>query len=595
MEEIIRYLLAGGLSFGVSILLTPWVRLYALQKRLVARPKNERWSTRYVALFGGVAIFAATILSVLVWAPWSRSVLGYLLAASTIFIWGLLDDIYHFRPHTKILGQIIAACILIAFGIVVEIFPHPMVAIPLTIFWVVAITNAFNLLDNMDGLACGVAAISAISLVLCSSVLGNLGVALIAAALVGACLGFLPYNFSPARIFMGDAGSMFLGLTLAAVSIHGTWAHASNLLVVLIVPVLVLGVPIFDTAFVTIMRKAHGVPINQGGKDHTSHRVVFLGISEKKAVLLFYQLSAILGGVAFLVVRFGVHASALLTVAVLAGLVLFGIFLSQLPIYHKARVAETGQRRGGGGVLLNTFVMHKRRIAELLLDLTLIGVAYYTAHLLRFESGMGEAQVSFLMQTFPVILPIQLTCLFMMGLYRGFWRYAGLTEMVDIFKGVGLGTLLIAVGVFPWRASQGFSVSVLVIYSLLLFVLLSISRTALRLFGENVVDALQSGEKRAIIFGAGDAGEILLRELRKNRNLRYRPVGFIDDDLSKVGRRIHGVPILGSRHTLRHYVQQHGVDEVFVAIPSLDAGHLREIITLCEEAGVPYQEMSGLL
>ncbi|MEI6128006.1 MAG: MraY family glycosyltransferase, partial [Pseudomonadota bacterium] len=282
MQHIITLLAATALS----AVLTPLVRLAAFKAGAVVAPRKDRWHTKATPILGGVAIFLSFSVITLARFGFAAEALPLLFCGTLMFLLGLYDDLRGLTPQIKFIGQIGITALLISTGMVLHIIPWPVVAYPLTFLWIVGLTNAFNLIDNIDGLSAGIAAISSLAFCFFSLPYGDTTVSFLSIALAGACIGFLFYNFNPARIFMGDCGSMFLGFTLAALSLTGTWRHASSLFVTFLVPILILGIPIFDTAFVTITRGFRGQPVSQGGKDHLSHRLVFLGFSEKKTVII---------------------------------------------------------------------------------------------------------------------------------------------------------------------------------------------------------------------------------------------------------------------------------------------------------------------
>lgn len=589
---MIEALSAFGVAALTSFLLTPQVRAVAIRLRLVARPQTERWGRRVVAKCGGLAIYAGVLAGAWRFVPRTGEWLGLAAASTLLVIWGLVDDVRGLRPPAKILGQVIAASFLVGAGIRIESLPWPLLAIPLTIFWIVMVTNALNLLDNMDGLACGVAAISALVLFGCSQMFHNVAVSRTSLAIAGACLGFLPYNFYPAKIFMGDCGSMLLGFGLAALSIQGTWGHASNLFLVLLVPVLVLAVPIFDTTFVAISRRISGRAIWRGGTDHTSHRLVFLGWPERRAVLVLYGISTVLGGFAFFILNVNLYVSTILVFLTVTVAVIFGAFLAHLPVYQAE--AETAPARDSR-VQLSATYPYKRRVVEVLFDIVLICAAYFIAYVIRFEGTLSEGYRALLVQSLPWVIPIQLAAFFASGVYGGIWRYAGMRDVVNIARGVFFGVVFSVLALLLQFRFIGYSRSLFVIDGLVLLVLVAGSRVGLRLFREYLLNAADRGRKRAIIVGAGDAGEFLLRELRNNRRLDYRAVGFVDDDPVKIGRRIHGVPVLGNRWSLPTLIQQWRVDEVFVAIPSAHWQAIEEISQICEGCGVPYRRVQRMI
>ncbi len=280
------------LAFAGSLLLTPLLRRFALHIGFVDLPTSRKIHREPVALLGGVAVylvFAAVVISL---GAARGPLLGVLLGAAFLMLVGIVDDAQGMDPRVKLLAQAGAAFMAAMFGIQTTFLGVAYLNIPFTLLWIVGITNAFNLLDNMDGLAAGVTVISASTFAVLASRYSDLGgeqvaTAIAAAALAGGCLGFLRFNIVRASIFMGDAGSMVLGFILASLAALGSW-RSPTVPTSLLIPILVLAYPIFDTAFVTLLRVQEGRPVFQGGKDHSSHRLVSLGLGPTEAVLLIY-------------------------------------------------------------------------------------------------------------------------------------------------------------------------------------------------------------------------------------------------------------------------------------------------------------------
>jgi UDP-GlcNAc:undecaprenyl-phosphate GlcNAc-1-phosphate transferase len=355
-----------------------------------------------------VAIFGAFLVSVLIAGPATPGSYSILAGAAGIFALGLLDDIFGLNPQVKLIGQVIVSAMMVSMGIQIEIIPWPVVSIPLTIFWIVALTNAFNLLDNMDGLAAGIAAIASGVLLVFSIQAGDYTVAALSAALGGAALGFLVFNFNPASIFMGDSGSMVLGFCLACFSILGTWRHATNLVVSMTVPILVMGIPIFDTAFVTVTRKLRGVPISQGGRDHISHHLVRLGLSERRAVIILYLASILISALA--VANSTISPLFMVVMAGILGIGLFivGLFLEESK--KKQGLAEEPYVSVYGhphSERASHVILSRRRVAEILIDVVLIALAYFSAYLVRFEGQFGQFYFQQFVTTLPWVLIIK--------------------------------------------------------------------------------------------------------------------------------------------------------------------------------------------
>lgn len=331
-------------SAGISFLATPLIRKLAVKVKAVDIPKdNRRVHNRPIPYLGGVAIYLSFfITSILKVGSLQRNDIGIILGATIIVIGGVIDDVKDIKPWQKLLFQFAGAICLIIFGVHIAKITNPFssavpftdigwMAYPLTIFWVVGITNALNLIDGLDGLSAGVAFISCITIFIVALLNQRFEAAILIAILSGAILGFLPYNFNPASIFMGDAGAQLLGFLLAAISMEGAIKSATAFAIV--VPVLALGLPIYDTVFAIIRRKINGKPISQGDRGHLHHRLLDMGLSQKQAVIVMYFISAILGGISIIAMQISTLRSYFLLTAVLIIIVLiawkFGLFKSK--------------------------------------------------------------------------------------------------------------------------------------------------------------------------------------------------------------------------------------------------------------------------
>lgn len=592
-----KYIAIFTVSFLLSVILTPLVKIIASRWNIVARPKEDRWRQKVVPLLGGLSIYASFLVSYLLFLPKDSMPLGLIAGGTAIFILGLIDDLKGLSPQNKIIGQIICASLAVIFGVIIKVIPAPVIAIPLTILWIVGIANAFNLLDNMDGLAGGVAVIAAITLFICSLLLKNYEVAVASLILAGATLGFLPYNFYPAKIFMGDCGAMFIGFLLACLTIQGTWKQASNLFIVLFTPVLALAVPIFDTAFVTITRKIDGRSIAQGGKDHTSHRLVFLGLPEKKAVIILYIISAVFGLAALASLYLKIYISAVIIALLLITFFAFGVFLSQSGSLKressKAKDEEVPYYKDQTA-LIDALIQYKRVILEILCDLCLICIAYLSSYIIRYDGTIDSYNFGLIAKSLPILIAVKLSAFFFSGVYGNIWRYFGLSELMDIAKGVLIGSVTSVLILLVAFRFQGFSRMIFVLDAMTLFILMSGVRIAFRLFREHLFVSLETKGRKILIAGAGDTGDAFLREIRKNRNLNYRPVGFIDDDPAKLGRRIQGIAVLGTRRDIHSLAKERQIDEIIIAMPSVDRKTIENIEAICRESGIAYREISGI-
>ena len=321
----------------LSLLLTPIVKRVMLKSNILDTPSESRWNRRPVALMGGIAIFVSFVLVALFSVNWGREMWVPLLGGGIIFLLGVLDDGFGTHPKIKFTIQLVVALGVACLGVTIKILPYSWLNILVTVLWIVGLTNALNLLDNIDGLSSGITVIAALGILGVSFMKDEVNAGMLSLALAGSCLGFLRYNFNPAQIFMGDCGSMFLGYMLAILSILGGWQHSSPVLPSFLPPIFILSVAIFDTTLVTVLRLKHGRLPWQGGRDHLSHRLVaLLGGSEKDAVLILYSIGAVTGGLALLTVRLESSLFATFVAVVLGvGAILLGIRVAKVECYDK--------------------------------------------------------------------------------------------------------------------------------------------------------------------------------------------------------------------------------------------------------------------
>ena len=300
-------LLAVMVAAVVSFAATPLVKKLAVSVGAMDIPKdNRRMHKTPIPRLGGLAIFAAFVVSVLLFAQINREMRGILIGSLIIVILGVLDDIYSLRALPKFLVQILAAVVVVLHGCRIDFISNPIFtsaatylrlgsvgSVAVTILWIVAITNAVNFIDGLDGLAVGVSGISAATMLVVAILVAEQNIAVIMAALFGACLGFIPYNFNPAKIFMGDTGSTFLGFILATMSIQGLFKLYA--IISFAVPFLILGIPIFDICFAVIRRLARGQNPMTADREHVHHRLIDMGFNQKQSVMITYMLTALLG------------------------------------------------------------------------------------------------------------------------------------------------------------------------------------------------------------------------------------------------------------------------------------------------------------
>lgn len=292
-----------------SILTTPWIRKLAIKKKIYDVPCIRKKHKVPVPQLGGIALFLGFFLAIVVAIPMNLTLMGLLIGALLMTILGFIDDVFKITPTVKLLGQIVIAIITVKFGIQIDaisslngtLIPLKAMAIPFTIFWIISITNALNLMDGVDGLASGISAISSACLAIVALKQQDYVTASIALALMGSCIGFLKFNFAPASIFMGDTGSMFLGYTLATIAIIGVLK--STLTLAFLIPILTLGIPIVDTLLAIIRRIKKKKSIFQADNEHIHHFLLKKGLSPKEVSLMSYLVSTLLGIIAIIIAK----------------------------------------------------------------------------------------------------------------------------------------------------------------------------------------------------------------------------------------------------------------------------------------------------
>jgi UDP-GlcNAc:undecaprenyl-phosphate/decaprenyl-phosphate GlcNAc-1-phosphate transferase len=571
------------LALGSSLVLTPLCRMLAHRSGFIAKPKEDRWHKRPTAMFGGVAI-ATTVLALGAWiAPdvrlWQLMGCATLIAAA-----GLVDDLLSLKSSTKLIVQIIVASLLLFFGFRLHWTQSLVGDAMLTVFWIVGVTNAFNLLDNMDGLCAGTVLVAGTFLLIGMVHGGEVGApALYLTALLGATAGFLVYNVHPASIFMGDTGSLFLGLNIATLTlmVKSSAAEKPELLSVIAVPVLLLLIPIFDTTLVTAARVLSGRRPSQGGRDHTSHRLVAIGLSQRSAVRILWLLSAAGGGIALSFRTLGPTVGEILTAGFLIAMIIFAVYLARIRVYEDADFARL--REGSITPLVVDF-MYKRRVAEVILDLCLIPLSYYAAYHLRFEGARLTDNYSNFLASLPIVLIAQMLALFLLGGYRGVWRHFGMMDAVVFVKSVVLGTVGAQVAILYMYRFESYSRAVFVIHAALLTLLLCGSRASFRLLGE-FVQRRRSGGDRYVIYGTGPASIGTIREAF-GEHVPMRTIGFIDDDRRQRELRVSGFPVLGDFERLLTMIERDEVDCVVLNTHIIDTARLKQLEAACQQQDV---------
>lgn len=605
------YLILVVVSACASLALTPCVRLLAIRIGAVDCPGERKIHTVAIPRLGGLAVVVSGILTALTALECERA-LGWLihldfgvwkpvlLGGSVVFLAGVWDDLRRIPAWMKFLFQAVAAWIAIWYGIRVEYisllgsngFYLGALALPLTFVWIIGITNAFNLVDGLDGLASGLAIIAAGSIATLFLLRGDAQDMLLLVILLGALLGFLPYNFNPATIFLGDSGSLVIGYVLAVTAITGSQKGATALAVV--IPLLVFGLPIVDTLLSMVRRFVGSLRMLKSRKaslkeqirgtkrmfeadqKHIHHRLMALGFSHRNAVLVLYALAL------------GLSLLALLSVLAQyrnASIILIAIGMATYIGLRKLGYDEITFLRTGTLLRWYDLLTFNRLFFLGFIDMALITAAYWGAFGLKYDQALSAEITVWYIGTFPLVLVVQLIVLYVLGLYRGVWQAAEINDLIRVvlvvLPAVALSYVLALVSLPPVETLRFFLLD-----ALLLSALVVGARSTYR-----VLDYIQQRENStggaALIYSAGRGGRLVLRELLQNPGFGLCPIGFLDDDPRLQGRTVNSVPILGSVHDLGSIVAAQPVSCLIISSSKISGDRLHKAIRVCQEWQIP--------
>jgi UDP-GlcNAc:undecaprenyl-phosphate GlcNAc-1-phosphate transferase len=574
---------AAGLSWAFCGL----VRRVASDRGAVVPPRSDRWHSRPTPTMGGTGFGLATLLvasGVWLWmgTPLTPQQLAVPAAAAAMLVIGLFDDRLQLSPLAKLVSSLIIGALVV---FVIGAGPSgslPWPATILAVVWFGGVVHALNLLDNMDGLAAGIALCGAALLAyLFAPVLGDVIVVFLA-ALTGAAGGFLYWNRHPARLFMGDSGSLFLGASLAGVSLMPLVSSRAEFWHTAAVVLLVLAVPLFDTGFVLVLRRLAGRQATRGGTDHLSHRLVSLGFSERSAVRILYLFGLAAGLVAFLVQSEGLQPMLPLAALFLVAAILVGIYLARVPAYD-AEDFRVLQKSTFTPFLRD--LAFKWHVGQVLLDVVLIAVCYYAAYRIRFEGEMLENFFPYFTASLPFVIGCKLGALYVSGLYWRSWDSFALIDLFVVVRGVIIGSVLsVLTAAYIYRL-EGFSRAVFLIDAVLLLLAVAGTRASFRAMGD-LAHQRRKTVKRVVVYGAGAFGQLLVREMRANPDWSMRTLAFVDDNPALASRYVLGVRVAGGFEALEGLLAASPVDDVVLSSPAIDAEREAAVRELCARHGI---------
>jgi UDP-GlcNAc:undecaprenyl-phosphate GlcNAc-1-phosphate transferase len=617
---MLKYLIVFLAASLCSLALTPLVRSFARRVGAIDQPGARKIHSQPMPRLGGLSIFISYYLVLAVASRFdffhfpadffrTEHHAWIFLATGLVLGIGIVDDFRRLPPALKFFVQVIAGLVVALFCYRIEVVSLPfgtlrlgIGAIPLTVFWIVAVINAINLLDGLDGLASGTAFIVCITMFAISLVGQNIGVALVSFIFAGSILGFLRYNFHPASIFLGDSGSYFLGFNLALLSLQSSLKGTTTFAI--LIPVLALGLPMMDTALAMVRRLLKSLHIMavdreknmikffyldgwsmfRADRGHIHHRLLDMGFTQKKAVILLYAVSAILGGLVLSSVYLRSFNHALLITAV--GIAAY-VGIRKLG-YKEVQVLSNGALLP----LFDTPVIN-RRILRVFVDLAIISFSYYVAFLLRFEGDFGQAK-NYFVTTLPLVLMTKTVVFHLSGLYKGAWRYTNISDLMRMVRAVIFGC---AASAFLLWLLPGFGITsraVLLIDFNLLLLFVVAARGSFR-----VLDYLHSSRsnlgRKVLIYGVGKSGVNALREFIHNPTLGLSPVGFIDDDQRNKGKQVNGYPVIATLESLESILEKHSISEVVLAISEFPGERLERLSEICISHQIPLRRFQTRL
>jgi len=556
-------------AFLVAAAMMPVAKAASAYFGIVAHPSSDRPHDRPTALLGGLAVmvgFVAAIgfVGILSGLPYHSLPWLAAFAIAMCFV-GLLDDIVDLQPRHKFMLEMTAICILVWWGPHLDFFPYHTVNIAITIFWLITATNAFNLIDGVDGLAAGVGIVAALSIAIVAGLHQHSGTMVVALALAGALAGFMLFNFPPASVFMGDEGALAVGLVLGVVSIQASRAGEGSLPARLAMPLLALMVPLLDTVTVTVTRLATGNPISKRGLDHSHHRLTRLGISSWTAAATLIGLQVIAGVCAIALSVVPGHEAVLLIPFMVLFFALVALFLMDRSFDREAP-GQIEDLPAIARVILS--FGYKRRFVELIMDMALVAAAYFGAMMLRFDFDLSIAQVDRMLEGLPWIVAIGCAAFLVAGVYRGIWRYTGLAEGVRFVLAAMIAGLAVklASAFLPITISRASAV----VFVLLLFNFLVGTRWSFHLF-HRIGRFLVRPVRRFVVVGADARGAAAVQHLHSTTAGSAELLGVVDDDSFKHGKLFHGYPVLGSLDDLDGIMARTPFDEIVIAQETLSA------------------------
>jgi UDP-GlcNAc:undecaprenyl-phosphate GlcNAc-1-phosphate transferase len=594
MSHTLWFVLPGLVAALLTLSLTPLAARLAVLVGAVDMPGERKVHTIPIPRLGGVAVVVSIALTfamarLLSGGRWQLPPqLGVGMAAGILPILAvsIVDDIRGVSARWKLAAHLLGAVIAVSLGVtlapVVHLFGSPLtigiIAAPLSVAWIIGVTNAFNIIDGLDGLSTGLAFISALCMSAVFALVGQPAMAAVVLVLGGALAGFLPYNVHPARLFLGDTGATAIGFCLAVFALRGGSTLSSGFAA--LVPVLILGLPIADTLIAMLRRTLHRLEHRRGSmfepdRDHIHHRLLALGIDHGRAVLLLYGAGLVLAGAALVSVFVSTREAAMMVTAlVLAGIV--GI--------QRLGYDEFAFIRRGTVLRMYELPGVKRGFFIVLVDIALSFIAAYVSVGLKTDQWTGSSVRGSVLEIATTMAPITVVVFSWRRMYKGSWRMASLH---DLTKAAVAVFILTPLGAIVIRGVEGpqYPISLLAIYGLITLLLTVAIRSSYVILSNSKQRSSHQG-KPILIYGAGRRGVAAVHELFQNQAAGLRPVGFVDDDPEKSERIVNGLPVLGTGRQLERLLQHTKAEGVLLSTPSILPDRRARCVAVCRPLSV---------
>jgi UDP-GlcNAc:undecaprenyl-phosphate GlcNAc-1-phosphate transferase len=616
---MIYHLLLGFLiPIAISLLITPAVIWFARLIGAIDQPNERKIHKVPTPRLGGVAIYASFFLAVgllnlvdrefhdLISLGTHKGVM-FTIALVMILALGIFDDLRSRTPSQKFVVQLLASTLVYLAGFRISAVTHPLgggllnlgiFEYPATVLWIVGITNAFNLIDGLDGLAAGIAAIACFTIFGVSLMTNDVSTAMMVVILAGAVIGFLRYNFSPAKIFLGDSGSLFLGFALSVLSMKSSTKGSTALAI--LVPILALGLPIMDT-LLAMIRRLLGSLLPQQARStsllrkldsmfspdnaHIHHRLVARGLSHKNAVFTLY-LVAIAFSLGAFAITTGNNFGASLVLTTVAVATFIGV--------RQLRYREISVLRNGMLLPMYDWPIMNGRFFRGFLDIGFIILAFGAAHVLADHGDMSMLFRKEFLRDTTIICGIQLTVFYFSGLHKGAYRYTGIGDVLKMLRSVALAAAFSGL-VFAFLPNGegifGLPIAIVDFYVLLSLVLGSrLSFNVLNYFFRREIE---NGQKCVVIYGAGPSGAMALQRILSDDRFHLTPVGFLDESTALEGTHLNGYPIFGGHWKIPKVLRQYKVEEIIISTQKLSPQVLLRLKKATRDYGIKLRKLQA--